>query len=331
LLPRLRYAGQPGVGAKPKVLLVDDHRGLLERVSSLLSDDFDVAGVFTDSRQAIEAAPAVAPDIIVLDINMPGLDGFQTMHALEQAGSRVPVVFLTLFDTEEYVVEAFRRGARGYVVKHQLVHDLANALDHVLHGRLFVPSLTSMYRLADGPGPTHSTQLYGDVPSFITGVSAFLDIALRRGDATVIVATDDLREPLRARLGLRGWNVGGPSGLARCLVVDANEALNQFMRDGHPEPDRLAGLIAELDLFRRSEADNQTSRLTVFGNMVAPLMSSGNTAGALAIEKQWDALTHELPCFTLCAYATSCFHDGPDDLWSNMCAEHWAVSHANDL
>jgi DNA-binding response OmpR family regulator len=312
-------------------VLVDDHRGLLDRVSSLLSDDFDVAGVFTDSRQAIDAAPALDPDIIVLDINMPGLDGFQAMHALEHAGSQAPVVFLTLFDTEEYIAEAFRRGARGYVVKHRLVHDLTNALDHVLHGRHFAPSLTSMYQLADGSGSSHATQLYGDVSSFVAGVSAFLDVALRRGDATLIVATEDLREPIRARLALRGWNAGGPTGLARCLVVNANEALNRFMRGDDPDPDGLAEMIAELDLFRRTEADNETSRLTVFGNMAVPLMSSGNTAGAIAIERQWDALTRDRPFFTLCAYSTSCFHDGSDERWWTTCAEHSVVSHASGL
>jgi CheY-like chemotaxis protein len=183
---------------------VDDHRGLLDRVSSLLSDDFEIAGLFTDSLEAIEAAPTVAPDIIVLDINMPRLDGFQTMQALEQAGPRAPVVFLTLIDSEDYVAEAFRRGAQGYVLKHQLVHDLVSALNHVLHGRQFVPSLTSMYRLAEGRGSAHATQLYGDVPPFINGVSAFLDIALRRGDATVIVANRR-----RAR------TTSGPAGVAR--------------------------------------------------------------------------------------------------------------------
>jgi CheY-like chemotaxis protein len=64
------------------VLLVDDHRGVLDRVSSLLSDDFDVVGLFTDGGQAVDAAPTLAPDVIVLDINMPGLDGFNAAGAI---------------------------------------------------------------------------------------------------------------------------------------------------------------------------------------------------------------------------------------------------------
>src|SRR5678810_227823 len=107
-------------GRKPRVLLVDDHRVLLDRVSSLLSNDFDVVGLYTDGREAIDAAPTVAPDVVVLDINMPGLDGFQTMRGLTQAGSRAPVVMLSLHDAEECVAEAFRCGARGYVLKRQV-------------------------------------------------------------------------------------------------------------------------------------------------------------------------------------------------------------------
>ena len=82
--------------------------------------------------------------MIVLDINMPGLDGFQTKRALEQAGSRAPVVFLSALDADDYVSEAFRCGGRGYVLKAHLARDLASALDQVLLGRMFVPSLTSL-------------------------------------------------------------------------------------------------------------------------------------------------------------------------------------------
>jgi hypothetical protein len=65
-------------------------------------------------------------------------------------------------------------------------------------------------------------------------------------------------------------------------VVDANEALNRFMRDSHPDLDRLAEIIEALDVFRRAEADNEGSRLTVFGNMAAPLLAGGNTAATVA-------------------------------------------------
>src|SRR3954470_20733056 len=81
--------------AKPRVLLVDDQRGILEIVSALLADDFDVVGVATDGRQAVDTARRIAPEVIVLDINMPGLDGFQTKRELDRAGSRAPVVFLS--------------------------------------------------------------------------------------------------------------------------------------------------------------------------------------------------------------------------------------------
>ena len=321
----------PSGGQKPRVLLVDDHRVLLERVSSLLSDDFDVVGLFTDGRQAIDAAPTVSPDVVVLDINMPGLDGFQTMRALEQSGSRAPVVFLSLHDAEEYVTEAFRCGARGYVLKRQLVHDLSGALDQVLHGGMFAPSLTSLYRLADGSGASHAMQLYGDVPSFLDGLATFFDMALRRGDAPCIAATDDVREGLRTRLQVRGWDVGGSPGHDRCLFVSAREALNRFMRNGLPDAELFAELGAEIDEFRRAAAENEISRLTMFGNMVVPLIEGGNTAGAISLENQWNALTHDRPYVTLCGYATSCFHNGPADSWSRVCAEHWAVSQANDL
>ena len=102
---------------KPKVLLVDDHRGILDRVSAMLVNDFDVVGMATDGKQALDVASQVAHDVIVLDINMPGLDGFQTKRALEHAGLRAPVVFLSAFDADDCVSEAFRCGGRGYVLQ----------------------------------------------------------------------------------------------------------------------------------------------------------------------------------------------------------------------
>ena len=315
--------------AKPKVLLVDDHRGVLDRVSALLAGDFDVAGVATDGRQALDTARQVSPDLIVLDVNMPGLDGFQTKRALEQAGSRAPVVFLSGLDADEVVIEAIKRGGRGYVVKAHLARDLASAIDQVLSGRLFVPSLTSMFELANGTG--HGMQLYDDLDSFLDGLAAFFDRALRRGDATCVIATEDVREGLGRRLQALGWDVGGPSRHTRYMVIDAADALKRCMRNGLPDARIVAEVVSELDRYHREVSDRTSPRLILFGNVAGSLLANGDARAALAVESHWNELTRDLPFFTLCGYSTSCFKGDVPELWSSACDAHWALSHASDF
>jgi hypothetical protein len=174
-------------------------------------------------------------------------------------------------------------------------------------------------------------QLYDDVSSFADSLAAFFDVALRRGDATCIAATDDVTDALRTRLRARGWEIGGSSGHPRCLALNVHDALDRFMRNRRPDPELLASLAAELNQFRLAVTDSPSSRLTLFANTDVPLITSGNTEGAIALEQQWNLLTHDLPFFLLCGYPTLCFHDGSDDRWSRACAEHWAVSQASDL
>jgi CheY-like chemotaxis protein len=327
---RLARTVQSHAGPKPKVFLVDDHRPVLDSVSAMLADDFDVVGIATDGSQALETARQLNPDVIVLDVDMPRLDGFQTLRALTRDGLPTPpIVFLSMHDADEIIGEAFRCGGRGYVVKSHLGRDLATALDQVVLGRMFVPSLTSLFGLANGGA--HAMQLHGGVKSFLDGLAVFFDQALRRGDATCVIATKQVREGLGDRLRARGWNVGGSSGHKRYLVIDAGDALKTFMRNGLPDKERLAQVAADLDQYRLAVAEGATSRLTVFGNMVVSLSADGNPKAVIALENLWNTLTHGLPFLTLCGYATSCFHDGAPHLWSGACAEHWAVSHASEV
>jgi CheY-like chemotaxis protein len=311
------------------VLLVDDHRGVLDRVSALLSDDFEVAGQVSDGREAVEAAPRLDPDLIVLDINMPGFDGFQTIRALDQAGSRAPVVFMSLIDAEEHITEAFRLGGRGYVVKSRIARDLLPALDHVQHGRIFVPSLTALFHVASGSG--HAMQVYRDRETFLDELAEFFDLALRRGDATCVITTEEIRTGLGARLGARGWNVGDSSGDDRYLVFDADAALSRFMRNGLPDARILQEIVEELEAYRLASTGGGSSRLTIFGDMVVSLLADGNASGAMALEHLWNTVTRDRPFFTLCGYCAACFQAGEPGLREQACAEHWAVSHAADL
>ena len=315
---------------RPRVLVVDDHRPILDTVSAILADDYDVVGTATDGHQAIEMAHELEPDVVVLDVQMPGFDGFQTLRTLHQTEvATTPVVFLSMHHADEYVSEAFRCGARGYVLKTRIARDLATALDQALLGHCFVPSLSSLFHLGDGA--VHAMQLHNYVESFIDGVAVFFDLALRRGDATCVIATPPVRHGLTERLRARGWDIGPSSGHKRYLVIDAEDALQRFMRDGMPDPDRLAEIAAELNEYRRGAAEGRMSRLTIFGNMVTKLGEAGNAEGVVALEHLWNTLTHDLPFLTLCGYSRSCFHDGVPGLWPRACAEHLVLSHASDV
>jgi CheY-like chemotaxis protein len=295
----------------------------------MLADDFDVVGAATDGRQALNIAAQVDPEIIVLDVEMPGLDGFQTLRKLQQAGfATTPAVFLSMHDADEYVTEAFRCGARGYVVKPRISRDLASALDQALLGRVFVPSLTSLYQLANGG--MHAMQLHNDQETFMDDVAGLFDVALRRGDATCVIATAQVRQGLEERLQTFGWDVGASPGHKRYVVIDAGDALQRFMRNGLPDPDRLAEIVAELDQYRRTEGEATTPRLTIFGTMAEVLSAEGNTRGMISLESLWNTLTQDLPFLTLCGYATACFHDRVPELWSDVCDAHRALSHAAD-
>jgi CheY-like chemotaxis protein len=310
------------------VLLVDDHQGVLDRASSMLADTFEVVGAVTDGRQALEIARRLAPDAIVIDINMPGLDGFETMRELELAGSRAPVVFLSLMEDDEHNVEAFRRGGRGYVVKSRMLRDLPIALDQVLLARRFPSSLPSLHQIDNEGG--HAMHLYGDAHSFVHDVGALLDAALRRGDATCLIATAEVCDGVTGHLRGRGWDVGASGTFNRYRAIDAHAALDGLIRDGLPDAARLAAIVDELDEYRRTVA-GPSSCLTSSGNLSASLLAAGNLPGAQALEHLWDSLTKGRPFFTVCGYSTSCFGRDAADAWPMVADEHSAMCLGSEL
>jgi CheY-like chemotaxis protein len=312
------------------VVLVDDQRPVLDAVSAMLAHDFDVVGVATDGRRALDTMRRLHADVVVLDIDMPGVDGFQTCRALERWGlSDIPVVFLSSHAADDMISEAFRIGGLGYVLKSRVTRDLLRALDEALAGRRFVPSPTALLGLPEDD--THAVQLYHDEEPYLDGLAMFVDRALQRGDATCIIETGPVREGLSERLSARRWDVGGPLGHPRYRWIDPAEALDRFLRNGMPDRDRLAEIVVELDQYRRAVAEGETPRLTVCGSFEGPLIAEGNTRAVIAVERLWDTLTRGLPIVTLCTYAASWFHDGVPGFWSDVCSMHTALSHASDV
>ena len=124
------------------MLLADDNEAILDRVMTLLAADCDVVGAVRDGRQALEAVQDLKPDVLVLDISMPVMNGIETAHLLKEAGAKVRIVFLTVHDDPNFAREALETGALGYVLKPRIASDLMAAINEVHAGRTFVSPLS---------------------------------------------------------------------------------------------------------------------------------------------------------------------------------------------
>jgi DNA-binding NarL/FixJ family response regulator len=128
---------------RPRVLLADDHTMVLAGLRSLMESDFDLVGTVEDGRALLEAAARLKPDIIMLDISMPLLNGIEAARQLRKIVPQSKIIFLTMHADVGYVKEAFRVGASGYLIKRSAASELATAIHEVMKGRTYVTPLVT--------------------------------------------------------------------------------------------------------------------------------------------------------------------------------------------
>ncbi|MGB8889227.1 MAG: response regulator transcription factor [Candidatus Korobacteraceae bacterium] len=128
---------------KIRVVLADDHKALLARVRRTLCEEFEVVATAEDGNQAVDAVVLLNPDVLVIDISMPVLDGLQAAKRLQQTNCRAKVVFLTIHEDRDFVAAALSVGGSGYVTKARLSTDLVPAIRAALQGRTFVSQTVS--------------------------------------------------------------------------------------------------------------------------------------------------------------------------------------------
>jgi DNA-binding NarL/FixJ family response regulator len=140
--PAESAAGKSGA-TRARVLVADDHRAMLESLVSVLTREHEVIAAVPDARSLIAAAKALDPDVLVVDIQMPGLCGIAAAHCLKGGGCRAKLVFVTMHPEREYLQDSMTLGSVGFVAKDRLALDLLPAVRSVLQGQPFVsPSIS---------------------------------------------------------------------------------------------------------------------------------------------------------------------------------------------
>jgi DNA-binding NarL/FixJ family response regulator len=122
----------------PRLVLADDHTIIVEAFRKLLESHADVVGTVSDGRALLESVPQLKPDLVVVDIGMPLMNGLEAVLRLKEIMPAVKVIFLTMNEDPDLAIEAMRCGASGYLLKSSAASELINAIRTALKGRSYV-------------------------------------------------------------------------------------------------------------------------------------------------------------------------------------------------
>ena len=152
------------------MLLADDHRMVAEGLKSLLEPEFDLVGMVEDGRRLLEEAAALQPDVAVVDITMPRLNGLEAIPLLKKAVPKIKIVVITMHREPAYARRAFESGADGFVLKHAAAEELIEAVRAAAEGkrRFSAPAAPP----SDGDASTLTVRQREIVQLFVKGLSA---------------------------------------------------------------------------------------------------------------------------------------------------------------
>jgi DNA-binding NarL/FixJ family response regulator len=267
--------------ARPRIVVADDHDRTRAAIATLLASDFDVVATVADGHAAVKAAGALYPDVVVLDISMPGLNGFEAGALIRDLPDPPRIVFVTAYGHASIASAAFSLGASAMVPKREMLTELVPAVRRAL---LF-----------------HAVCFYEDSRSLARTVARFIGEGLAASQTAVIVATVSHGASIRDQLTADGVGSQRRIEQGELLIFDADEILNRLMVDDRPEAERFEDTINPIV----DKAAGTRKRLVrIYGEMVDVLWSRGRQDAALSLETLWHQLVAGRKCSLLCGYSS---------------------------
>ena len=306
-----------------RTLIVDDFepfrrvlRGALEQRA-----EFQIVGEAADGLAAVHGAKELQPDLILIDIGLPLLNGVEAARRIRGVAPQAKLLFVSLECSSTIIRETFRLGGSGYVDKLRIKFDLVPAVQAIRENKKFVSRGLDFSENTDADS-RHDVQFFSDDNVFVETVSPFLIAALNSGNSAIVLATPSHRECLAERLK-ESTDIDGATQRGSYIALDAADALSVITVDGSPDVIRFSQSLGELLEQATKAASTERPRVAVFGECVGLLCAAGNTQAAIEIEKAGNELikTHNMDI--LCAYPINVFKRGEQDpAFRDICAEH---------
>jgi len=316
-----------------RVLLVDDHEQWRLLTSNSLQNrpDLQVVAQASDGLEAIAKAVQLRPDLVLLDIGLPKLNGIEVSRRIRETCPACKILFVSQESSPDIVREALATGASGYVLKMEFGTELLPAIETVLRGEQFVcrrlkNQLPEFFTIT----PAHEVVFYRDDRSLINHVTEFFSAALRCGCTAVGIVTESHRQQLLENLRREGLDMNAVVAQRRYATFDANDCISMFMQDGMPDQAQVWELRENcLAAVSNPAHRGQAGRVAIFGECAELLRAQGNFEASLAVEKLCNqAISRRPDVEVLCGYSMEGIqgHSNKGFLQA-ICSEHTAVHH----
>ena len=353
----MRSDNSGGAGKSIRTLVVDDYEPWRRfvRLTFQTRPEYQVIGEASDGWEAVHKARELQPDLIVLDIGLPTLNGIEAARRIRAQAPQSKILFFTENRSLDVAEEALRSGGSGYVLKSDATDELALAVEAVLDGKRFVSANLAGVDRSDRPDPSmgfrpfandvtafvsppdvgtpkrHEVTFYSDDGKFLDDLTLFIGAALENGNAAIVVATELHRVKLIPRLQAYGVDIGRVIERGRYLALDAADALSTFIVNGMPDPTLFMEIFADLILTTARTADAEHQGVTIFGEGAHILCARGNPEAAIQTEKLANQLARIHNVDILCGYCLGTLQSRTEEhVFQQLCAEHSAV-HGHEL
>jgi DNA-binding NarL/FixJ family response regulator len=335
-----------------RVLIVEDFEPWRRFYCSTLQKQsgFQIIGEVSDGLEAVHEARQLQPDLILLDIGLPTLNGIEAARRIREVSPASKILFLSEHRSADIVGEALGTGVSGYVVKSDAASEFVPAVNAILEGMRFVSASLASHGFSGAPNQRtadhvhsdsvvtfvqpqisgitrhHEVGFYSEERHFLDQVTRFIATALKAGNSAIVVATESHRESLLVELQADGLDIGAATTEGRYIPLDAADTLSMFMVNGMPDPVRFLELLGDLIMTATEAAKGEDAGVSVFGECVYLLWEQGNIEAAIQMEKLGNKLTKIHAVDILCGYSLA---NGVSEMDSHtferICAEHSVV------